>query len=86
MLTSDDFIVIESYLLSQIYRYKISTSINVSSVPQEKDKYGNEVTKLARPLPIAYLLVDVPASTPREPLFTFPLQPARRSQFPVENR
>jgi len=26
---------------------------------KEKDKYGNEVTKLARPLPLEYLLVDV---------------------------
>lgn len=24
-----------------------------------KDEYGNEITKLARPLPLAYLLLDV---------------------------
>ncbi|XP_037093892.1 nuclear protein localization protein 4 homolog [Pollicipes pollicipes] len=68
----------------------IRESSNQQYVPdvfyKEKDGYGNEVTKLARPLPIAYLLVDVPASTPLEPVYTFRLPPAPRSQFPVENR
>ncbi|KAF0294004.1 Nuclear protein localization protein 4 [Amphibalanus amphitrite] len=68
----------------------IRESSNKQYVPdvfyKEKDKYGNEVTKLARPLPIAYLLVDVPASTPREPLYTFPVPAPPRAPFPVENR
>nr|KAF7435975.1 hypothetical protein H0235_004166 [Vespula pensylvanica] len=38
---------------------------------KEKDSYGNEVPRLARPLPVEYLLVDVPASTPLTPQFTF---------------
>ncbi|KAL1130825.1 hypothetical protein AAG570_012066, partial [Ranatra chinensis] len=51
----------------------------------EKDSYGNEVSKLARPLPVEYLLVDVPASTPLTPLYTF--RPDRTTTpFPVENR
>ncbi|XP_002123974.2 nuclear protein localization protein 4 homolog [Ciona intestinalis] len=29
---------------------------------KEKDKYGNEITKLARPLPLEYLLTDVPTA------------------------
>jgi len=51
----------------------------------EKDKYGNEIKKLGRPLPVEYLLIDVPVSTPKEPQFTFPI-PKERNQFPVENR
>ncbi|KAG1669348.1 Nuclear protein localization protein 4 [Nymphon striatum] len=51
----------------------------------EKDSYGNEVTKLARPLPVEYLLIDVPVSTPVEPQFTFNYS-AVAKKFPVENR
>lgn len=52
---------------------------------QEKDSYGNEVSKLARPLPVEYLLLDVPASTPLTPLNTF-TSINGISKFPVENR
>lgn len=48
-----------------------------------KDQYGNEVQKLARPLPVEYLLLDVPTSSPKVPLYTFP---AHVNPFPVENR
>jgi nuclear protein localization protein 4 homolog len=47
--------------------------------------YGNEVSRLARPLPIEYLLVDIPASTPLQPLYTFPIKPGKET-FPVEHR
>ncbi|GFQ71389.1 nuclear protein localization protein 4 homolog [Trichonephila clavata] len=50
-----------------------------------KDSYGNEVIQVARPLPIEYLLVDVPVSTPNEPQFTF-FADASRKPFPIENR
>lgn len=52
---------------------------------QEKDSYGNEVSRLARPLPVEYLLVDVPASTPVTPQYTFNRNPSKQP-FPVENR
>ncbi|KAK7601803.1 hypothetical protein V9T40_009244 [Parthenolecanium corni] len=52
---------------------------------KEKDKYGNEVSRLARPLPVEYLLVDVPTSTPLSPQFTFPVNFSATS-FPIENR
>ncbi|ERL84652.1 hypothetical protein D910_02079 [Dendroctonus ponderosae] len=52
---------------------------------QEKDSYGNEVSRLARPLPVEYLLVDVPASTPVVPTYTFNSDPSKQP-FPVENR
>ncbi|KAL0108495.1 hypothetical protein PUN28_015203 [Cardiocondyla obscurior] len=52
---------------------------------KEKDTYGNEVTRLARPLPVEYLLVDVPASTPLTPQFTF-FTDDNITPFPVENR
>lgn len=50
-----------------------------------KDTYGNEIIQIARPLPIEYLLVDVPVSTPNEPQFTFYAH-ASIKPFPVENR
>ncbi|XP_062534066.1 nuclear protein localization protein 4 homolog [Armigeres subalbatus] len=52
----------------------------------EKDVYGNEVQRLGRPLPVEYLLVDVPASTPMVPLFTFHERKDVSQYFPVENR
>lgn len=52
---------------------------------QEKDQYGNEVSRLARPLPVEYLLVDVPASTPLIPIYTFTVRDDK-NMFPVENR
>ncbi|XP_049775700.1 nuclear protein localization protein 4 homolog [Schistocerca cancellata] len=52
---------------------------------KEKDGYGNEVSRLARPLPVEYLLVDVPASTPLIPLYTFYASDTIQA-FPVENR
>lgn len=52
---------------------------------QEKDTYGNEVSKIARPLPVEYLLVDVPASAPLTPQYTFnPI--TTKEPFPIENR
>ncbi len=38
---------------------------------KEKDSYGNEVTKIARPLPVEYLLIDVPTASAKEPIYTF---------------
>uniref|UniRef100_A0A6P7FF04 Nuclear protein localization protein 4 homolog n=1 Tax=Diabrotica virgifera virgifera TaxID=50390 RepID=A0A6P7FF04_DIAVI len=52
---------------------------------KEKDSYGNEVSRLARPLPVEYLLLDVPASTPVSPQRTFNIDP-NKQPFPVENR
>ena len=46
-----------------------------------KDGYGNEVTKVARPLPVEYLLIDVPVATPLEPIYSF-----NSAGFPTENR
>lgn len=52
---------------------------------KEKDEFANDVTKIARPLPIEYLLVDVPTSTPVEPRRTFnPI--ASMTPFPITNR
>ncbi|XP_058454688.1 nuclear protein localization protein 4 homolog isoform X2 [Malaya genurostris] len=53
---------------------------------KEKDVYGNEVQRLGRPLPVEYLLVDVPASTPMVPLYTFHERKDVSQYFPVENR
>ena len=50
----------------------VRESSNEQYVPdvfyKEKDKYGNEVTKIARPLPVEYLLIDVPVSSPKDPV------------------
>nr|CAD7588973.1 unnamed protein product [Timema genevievae] len=52
---------------------------------KEKDSYGNEVLRLARPLPVEYLLVDIPASTPLSPQYMFNAD-SNLTPFPVENR
>jgi nuclear protein localization family protein 4 len=36
-----------------------------------KDSYGNEVTKIARPLPVEYLLIDVPVASAKEATYSF---------------
>ncbi|XP_015791716.1 nuclear protein localization protein 4 homolog [Tetranychus urticae] len=51
----------------------------------EKDKFGNEIKKVARTLPVEYLLVDVPVSAPVEPKFTFNCT-KDKNPFPIENR
>lgn len=57
---------------------------------QSKDKYGNTVTKIGRPLPVEYLLIDMPAAFPKEQTFTFAEKAAYNiapsDHFPVENR
>ena len=51
----------------------------------EKDNFGNEIKKIARLLPVEYLLVDVPVSAPVEQQYTF--NPLRiKKEFPIENR
>ena len=52
---------------------------------QVKDEYANEVTQLARPLPVEYLLVDMPAAFPVEPKFTFHGGHDTKP-FPIEHR
>lgn len=67
----------------------IKESSNNQYVPdvffKEKDEFGNEIVKIARPLPIEYLLVDVPVSAPVEPKYTFNPITSKRT-FPIENR
>jgi len=46
-----------------------------------KDEYGNEVTKIARPLPVEYLLIDITVATPNTPVLRF-----NSKGFPTENR
>ncbi|EYC14583.1 hypothetical protein Y032_0040g293 [Ancylostoma ceylanicum] len=51
---------------------------------QEKNQYGAEVLKDGRPLPVEFLLVDVPTGMPKEPQYTF--SPPRTARFAIENR
>lgn len=52
-----------------------------------KDSYGNEVTQLARPLPVEYLLVDMPAAFPLSAQYTFKAHLHTDAKlFPVEYR
>ncbi|KAF7233552.1 hypothetical protein EG68_10514 [Paragonimus skrjabini miyazakii] len=53
------------------------------------DKYGNRVTRIARPLPVEYLLVDMPIAFPIEPVYTMAKIPEdlpAECRFPIENR
>lgn len=49
------------------------------------DSYGNEVTRLARPLPVEYLLLDIAVAFPKEMAFTFFASETIRP-FSVEHR
>lgn len=53
---------------------------------KEMDEYRNEIKKVGRPLPVEYLLIDVPVSSPLQPLATFSILEGDRKHFPVENR
>lgn len=54
---------------------------------REKDTYNNEVTKIARPLPVEYLIVDLPAAFAKDPSFIFnDGSPLVKTHFPIENR
>ena len=57
-----------------------------------KDQYGNEVTKVARPLPVEYLLIDIPSGfSSASPTYSMSLEKAffnsgSKKPFPIENR
>ncbi len=54
---------------------------------KEKDSYNNEVTKKAGPLPIEYLIVDMPAAFAKDPTYAFNEgSPLLKTPFPIENR
>uniref|UniRef100_A0A915IGU7 MPN domain-containing protein n=1 Tax=Romanomermis culicivorax TaxID=13658 RepID=A0A915IGU7_ROMCU len=50
-----------------------------------KDEYGNDVRKIGQPLPVEYLIIDVPASMPIEQRFFFTAK-NNVDGFPIENR
>lgn len=51
---------------------------------QSKGEYGVDVTKLARPLPLEYLIIELTTSTPVDPRPY--LMGGKGPPFPVENR
>jgi nuclear protein localization family protein 4 len=54
---------------------------------KEKDSYNNEVTKIARPLPVEYLIIDFPAAFPKDPSYSFNDNSTHiKMKFPIENR
>ncbi|CAL1529212.1 unnamed protein product [Lymnaea stagnalis] len=67
----------------------IKESGNEQYVPdvfyKDKDNYGNEVTHIARPLPVEYLLVTIPAAFASDFHYTFKSN-IQMESFPVENR
>ncbi|KAB1266443.1 Nuclear protein localization protein 4-like protein [Camelus dromedarius] len=50
---------------------------------QDVDKFGNEITQLARPLPVEYLIIDITTTFPKDPVYTFSIS---QNPFPIENR
>ncbi|XP_075702083.1 nuclear protein localization protein 4 homolog [Rhinoderma darwinii] len=47
------------------------------------DKFGNEITQLARPLPVEYLIIDITTTFPKDPVYTFFTS---SNLFSIENR
>jgi len=68
----------------------IKESSNEQFIPdvyyRGKDSYNNDVTKVARPLPVEYLILDLPAAFAKEPIYTFNEGTKLKSEFPIENR
>jgi len=54
------------------------------SLLQTKGEYGSDVTKLARPLPLEYLIIELTTTTPKTPRPL--LVGGKDPPFPVENR
>uniref|UniRef100_H0XCQ9 Nuclear protein localization protein 4 homolog n=1 Tax=Otolemur garnettii TaxID=30611 RepID=H0XCQ9_OTOGA len=50
---------------------------------EDIDKFGNEITQLARPLPVEYLIIDITTTFPKDPVHTFSIS---QNPFPIENR
>ncbi|XP_071501994.1 nuclear protein localization protein 4 homolog [Diadema antillarum] len=67
----------------------IRESTNEQYVPDvfysETDSYGNSSKTLARPLPVEFLLVDLPAGFAKDATYSFNAQPGLKP-FPIENR
>lgn len=53
---------------------------------QEKNEYGAEVRRDGRPLPVEFLLVDVPTGMPLQPISSFTVVDDLSVSFPIENR
>lgn len=60
----------------------LSLSSPLLSSLQSKDEYG-EITKIARPLPLEYLIIELTTTTPIKP---DPLLPGGQGYFPTTNR
>ncbi|KAL4648635.1 hypothetical protein GN956_G6795 [Arapaima gigas] len=49
---------------------------------KDKDKFGNDIIHLARPLPVEYLIIDITTTFPKDPVYTF----SSTQHFLIENR
>ncbi|RCN27859.1 NPL4 family protein [Ancylostoma caninum] len=66
------------------YLTDVQYTASIIELYHEKNQYGAEVLKDGRPLPVEFLLVDVPTGMPKEPQYTF--SPPRTARFAIENR
>lgn len=68
----------------------IRESSNDQYVPdvlyKQKDKYGNVVSKIGRPLPVEFLIVDMSVAFSTEEKFTFSYRSLNKNRFAIENR
>lgn len=53
---------------------------------KDKDSYGNNVTFLARPMPIEYVLIEVPAAFPQDHQYQYTFSQGNGASFPIANR
>ncbi|CAK9299586.1 unnamed protein product [Gordionus sp. m RMFG-2023] len=67
----------------------VKPSTNIQYVPdvfyKTKDEYGNEVTQQAGTFPVEFAIINVPASHPLQPVYTFNSD-HNIPPFPLENR
>ncbi|VDN06551.1 unnamed protein product [Thelazia callipaeda] len=70
--------------LAYLRKLPLTSSHYITDVHYMKNEYGVETIKNGRPMPVEYLLVDVPAGMPKEPHATFNI--SKKCYFPTENR
>ncbi|KAH8857880.1 Nuclear protein localization protein 4 like [Schistosoma japonicum] len=91
MALEKDNILVPTYDAPELGYIRETTKVQF--VPEvfyaTKDKYGNRVTRVARPLPVEFLLTSMPTAFPIEPVYTMAKLPEdfpANCQFPIENR
>ena len=82
--TTEQYVPDVFYKVGTVIIYSLCITLHTHIHMQMKGEYGSEVTKLARPLPLEYLLIELTTTSPQHPKPY--LVGGKEPPFPVENR